>query len=62
MSIRNAINRGEFPAVKLKKGVRVFEDNASHLRHNHPIACIDTKSGDRVCMTIVDENPGIVIP
>ena len=46
--------KGEFSAVKLNKGVRVFENLTLH---KHPIARIETKSGDKVSMTIIDKNP-----
>ena len=43
-----------FPGVLLKEGVR-FTTSPSH---NNPIAVIETKSGDQVCMTIHDQLDG----
>jgi len=44
-------DRGEFPAVILKKGVRVFHDSSLH---PYPVVRVSTKSRDQVCMTVVD--------
>jgi len=45
----------EFPGVRVDEGVTV-----SHLPavHPHPVARVATKSGDTVCMSMVDEVPG----
>ncbi len=49
-----APNGKQYPAARLRHGVVVSEDSRFH---KWPVARINTKGGDRVCMTIIDRNP-----
>ena len=50
---KTTIRDGKYPAVKLKEGVSIFMGP-----HGNPLVAVETKSGDIVFMTVVDEVPG----
>jgi hypothetical protein len=49
---KTTIRNGNYPAVKLKEGVSIFMGP-----HGNPLVAVETKSGDIVFMTVVDEVP-----
>jgi hypothetical protein len=49
---KTTIRNGEYPAVKLKEGVSIFMGS-----QGNPLVAVETKSGDIVFMTVVDEIP-----